>query len=81
MPLPHHDPQGHKHLCYSLIFRRVGEYFRTTCTFAPFSFTPMSSNTTLALTALHPKSNGYFPFFLKDYELNQYFEFYFIISS
>ncbi len=81
MPLPHHDLQGHKHLCCTLILRRVGEYFRANYTFAPLSFTPMSFNTTLTLTTLHLKSNGYFPFFLKNYELNQYFEFYFILSS
>jgi hypothetical protein len=31
----------------------------------------MSFTTTSALTALHPESNGYFSFFLEDYELNQ----------
>ncbi len=81
MPLPHHDPQGHKRLHCSLILRHVGEYFRTTRIFTPLSFTPMSSDTTLAFIALHLKSNGYFRFFLKDYELSQDFEFYFILSS
>jgi len=38
---------------------------------APFSPTPISSNTTSIFTALHPKSNGYFLLFLEDYELNQ----------
>jgi len=38
---------------------------------APLSLAPTSSNTTFTLTALHPESNGYFPLFLEDYELNQ----------
>jgi hypothetical protein len=35
----------------------------------------MSFHTTSTLTALHPKSDGYFPFFPKNYELNQDFKF------
>jgi hypothetical protein len=38
---------------------------------APFSLTPTFSDTTSALTALHLESNGYFSFFLEDYEPNQ----------
>jgi hypothetical protein len=38
---------------------------------APFSPTPISSNTTSVPTALHPKSNGYFLLFLENYEPNQ----------
>jgi hypothetical protein len=41
---------------------------------APFSPAPTSSNTTSTLTTLHLESNGYFPFFLKDYEPNQDFK-------
>jgi hypothetical protein len=71
--LPHHDPQGHKRLRCSLILIHVGEYFRRTCTLAPFSLVPMSFDTTLALTTLHFESYSYFPLFLKDYELDQNF--------
>jgi len=46
----------------SLTLGSVREYFQTTHTLAPFSHTPMSSNTT------------YFSFFLEDYELDQNFE-------
>jgi hypothetical protein len=37
--------------------------------------THASSNTTLIPIALHPKSDGYFSFFLKDYEPDQDLEF------
>ncbi len=77
MLLPHHDSQGHKCLHCSLILGCVGEYFQATRTFSPFTLAPMSFDTTLVLTTLHPKLNGYFPLFLKDYELNQDFEFFF----
>ncbi len=36
---------------------------------------PTSSNTTSTFTALHPKSNGYFLFFLEDYEPDQNIKF------
>jgi len=80
MPLPHHDPQGHKRLRCNLILGRVGGYFRTIRTLAPFSLVHMSFDTT-TFTTLHLESYGYFPFFLKDYELDQDFEFFFIPSS
>jgi hypothetical protein len=73
--LPQHDPPTHKCLFHNLVLRCVGEYFRATHALAPFSPAPISSNTTSALTALHLDSDGYFLFFLKDYELNQYLEF------
>jgi hypothetical protein len=38
---------------------------------APLSLTPTSFDTTSTLIALHPESNGYFPLFLEDCELNQ----------
>jgi hypothetical protein len=71
MHFPQHDPLIHKCFFHDLIFGRVGEYFKTTHTLAPFSHAPMSFNTTSAFTTLHPKSNGYFLFFLEDYKLDQ----------
>jgi hypothetical protein len=44
---------------------------------ATFSLTPMSFNTTLALTTFHLELNGSFPLFLKDYKLDQNLEFFF----
>jgi hypothetical protein len=38
---------------------------------APFFPTPTSSDTTSTLTALHPKSNGYFSLFLENYKPDQ----------
>jgi hypothetical protein len=67
---PQHDPPIHKHLICNLAFGRVGEYFWATCALAPFSFTPTFSDTTSTFTTLHLESNGYFPFFLEDYEPN-----------
>jgi hypothetical protein len=72
--LPRHDPPTHKRLLCSLVFRRVKEYFKGTCTLAPFSLSPTSFNTTSTLTALHLQSHGYFPFFLEDYKLDQNLE-------
>jgi hypothetical protein len=69
MFIPQHDPIVHKHFFHSLVHGRVEEYFRATHVLRPFSFTPMSSNATLIFTSLHPKSNGFSPFFLKDYKL------------
>jgi hypothetical protein len=71
VPLLQHDPLAHKRLLYNLIFGHVGEYSRTTRTLAPFSPTPMSSDTTSTLTTLHSELNGYFLFFLEDYKPNQ----------
>jgi hypothetical protein len=48
---------------------------------APFSLAPMSFDTTLIIFALHHESNGFFPFFLKDYELYQDLSFHLIFSS
>ncbi len=74
MPLPQHDPPTHKHFFCSIIIGRAREYFKATYALAPFSLTPTSSNTTLILTTLHPDLDGYFLFFLKDYEPHQYLE-------
>jgi hypothetical protein len=52
-----------------------GEYSWVARVLAPFFLTPMSFDTTLALTTLHLKSYGYFPFFLKDFEPNQNLKF------
>jgi hypothetical protein len=62
-------------MLYSLTLKHVREYFQVAHVFAPFSPAPMSSNMTSTLTTLHPKSNGYFPFFLKNYKPNQDLEF------
>jgi hypothetical protein len=74
MPFPQHDPLVHKHLFHSLIFGHARKYFKATRALAPFSPAPTSFDTTLALTALHPNSNGYFSPFLEKYEPNQNFE-------
>jgi hypothetical protein len=58
-------------LFHSLALGRVGEYFWAICALAPFSLASMSSNTTPTFIALHPKLDGYFPFFLEDYKLDQ----------
>jgi len=71
MPLPQHDPLTHKCLLCSLILGRTWEYFRATHTLEPFSPTPTSLNTISVLIALHLNLDGYIPFFLKDYKLNQ----------
>jgi hypothetical protein len=65
MHIPQHDSLVKKRLLYSLVIKRVREYFQVTCVLAPLSPSPMSFDTTLAFIALHPKSNGYFPFFPK----------------
>jgi hypothetical protein len=77
MPLPQHDPLIYKHLLRSLVFGCAREYFKATHTLAPFFPTPTSFDTISTLTALHLKSNGYFPLFLKNYELDQNLEFFF----
>jgi hypothetical protein len=68
---PQHDPPTHKHLFNNLILGHARKYFLTTHTLAPFSLASMSLDTTSTFITLHPKSNGCFPFFLEDYELNQ----------
>jgi len=69
VPLPQHDPLAHKclnfHSSVSWMCRGI---FSNIHILAPFSPTPTSSNTTLALTTLHLKSNGCFPLFLEDYK-------------
>ncbi len=75
MLLSQHDPLVHKHCFQNLVFRRVREYFKVTCTLAPFSPAPLSSDTILALIALHPELDGYFSLFLENYELDQDLEF------
>jgi hypothetical protein len=77
MPFPQHDPLAHKRLFHSLIFGHAWEYFRTTHALAPFSLAPTSFDTTLALTTLHPDSNGYFSPFLEEYEPGQGYELFF----
>jgi hypothetical protein len=66
-----HDPPAHKCFFCSLILKHACEYFRATRALAPFSPTPMSFNTTSTFTALHHESDGYFLFFLNDYEPDQ----------
>jgi hypothetical protein len=75
MPFLQHDPPAHKRFLCSLVIGCVREYSRATRTLAPFSLAPTPSDITLAFTALHPKSNRYFPFFLEEYEPNQNFKF------
>ncbi len=77
IPFPQHDPPIHKHLLGSLTFGYEREYFQEARTMAPFSLTHTSSNTTSALTTLHPESNGYFLFFFENYELNHDLTFFF----
>jgi hypothetical protein len=71
---PQHDPLAHKRLLCNLVIGCAREYSRTTCALAPLPPTSTSSNTTSVFTALHPKLDGYFLLFLKDYELNQNLE-------
>jgi hypothetical protein len=75
MPPPQHDPSIHKHLHCNLVLGCAKEYSKATHALAPFSLASTSSNITLVLTTLHFKSDGYFSFFLKDYERDQYFKF------
>jgi len=76
MFFPQHDPPVHKCLFHSLVFGSVGKiYSKATYALAPFSFAPTSFDTTSTLITLHLESNGYFPLFLKNYELNQDLEF------
>jgi hypothetical protein len=75
MPLAQHDPPTHKHLFHNLVLRCVEKYFQTTHILAPFSPAPMSFDTTLTLTTLHPKLDNFFMFFLENYELDQDLEF------
>jgi hypothetical protein len=74
IPFPQHDHPTHKRLLHSLAFSRAREYSQVAHGLAPFSPTPTSFDTTLALTTLHPKSNGYYSLFLENYESNQDFE-------
>jgi hypothetical protein len=71
MILPQHDPLALKHFLHSLVYGHVKKYSRTTHVLGPFSLTSMSSNTS-TLISLHLKSNGFFPFFLEDYKLEQH---------
>jgi hypothetical protein len=71
-----HDSLVHKCFLCSLILKCAWEYFRATHAFTPFSPTPMSFNTTSTFTTLHNELDGYFLFFLKDYDLNQNFKFF-----
>jgi len=71
VPPPQHGLPTHTHLLHCLTFRRVREYFRVVYILAPFSSTPTSFDATSTLFALHPELDGFLPFFLKDYELDQ----------
>jgi hypothetical protein len=55
---------------HSLALGLAEEYSWAIPSLAQFSPTPTFFDTTLTLIALHPKSNGYFPFFFKTYEPN-----------
>jgi len=68
IPFPQHEPLTHKHSLHSLAFKRVWEYFRIVRALEPFSIAATSFDTTSGITTLHPKLDGYFPLFLKDYE-------------
>jgi hypothetical protein len=70
-PFPQHDPPTHKYLLHNLTIGHAGEYFRAACTLAPFSPTPTSFDITSIFTTLDPELDGYFLFFLEDYELDQ----------
>ncbi len=72
---PQHDHLTHKHLLCTLTLSHAEEYSQATCVLAPFSLALTSFDTTSTLTALHPKANGYFPFFLENYKLDQEFKF------
>jgi hypothetical protein len=74
MPLPQHDPRIRKCILCNFIFKCAKEYFQVTHVLAPFTPSPTSFDTTSILITLHPKSNGHFPLFLKDYELDQNFK-------
>jgi len=75
---PQHNPLIHIHLFRNLLFRCTWEYVKVTHALEPFSPTPMSFDTTLALIALHLNLDGYFPLFLKYYKLNQKFKLFLI---
>jgi hypothetical protein len=79
--IPQHDPPVHKHLFHNLVFGHAKEYFKATRTLALFSLAPMSFDMTLVLTTLHLESNGSFLLFLKNYELGQDLELFFIRSN
>jgi hypothetical protein len=74
MPLPQHDLRVHKCVLRNFIFRCAKEYSQVTHVLAPFTPTPTFFDTTSILTALHLESNGHFPLFLKDCELDQDFK-------
>jgi hypothetical protein len=75
MPFPQYDLLAQKCFFHNLVIGYAKEYSQATHVLASFSFTPTFSNTTLTLTTLHFKLNGYFPFFLQNYELDQDFKF------
>jgi hypothetical protein len=77
IPFPQCDLPTHKRLFHNLALGYAGEYSWATPALAPFFLAPMSSNTTLIVTALHPKLVGHFLLFLKNYELNQNLKFFF----
>ncbi len=78
---PQHDPPTHKCLLHNLTLGCAREYFWVAHVLAPFSPTPTSSNTTLTLSTLHLKSNGYFLFFFEISSLTKTSNFLLIPSS
>jgi hypothetical protein len=78
---PQRDLLIHKHLFHNLTLGCAEEYSQATCALAPFFLTPMSSNTTSIVITLHPKLDGYFPVFFKNYELNHDLKFFFFQVS
>jgi hypothetical protein len=65
---------NYKCLIYNLVLGCAWKYSWTTCVLAPFSLALTSFDTTSIFITLHPKLEGFFPLFLKDYELDQDFE-------
>jgi hypothetical protein len=76
MPIPQHDLPAHNFFLHNLVIGYARVYFWTTRTLAPFSITPIFSNSALIITTLHLKLNGNFRLFLQDYELDQDFKFF-----
>jgi len=70
IPFPQHYLPTHKCLFRSLTLSHVADYSQATRVLTPFFPAPTSFDTTSVFTTLHPKLNGYFPFFFKDYEPN-----------
>jgi hypothetical protein len=67
IPFPQYAFLIHKRLLHSLALGYAREYSQVTRIQAPFFLTSTSFDTTLTLTTLHPKLDGYFLTFLEDY--------------